>query len=77
MPTWLPLSHIRFVMDDNGIKHFGWRDQLKVQEDGGEVRKLDASAEAQRVANESQYLADRNAMLHDGHGRPIRQAGAD
>ena len=44
----------------------GWRDQARVQEHGGEVRKLDALAEAQRVANESQYLADRNAMLHDG-----------
>jgi hypothetical protein len=40
--------------------------KLRVQEHGGEVRKLDALAEAQRVANESQYLADRNAMLHDG-----------
>ena len=67
MPTWLPPSHIRFVMDDYGINHFGWRDQAEgAGAPAACIVKLDALAEAQRVANESQYLADRNAMLHDG-----------
>ena len=77
MPTWLPPSHIWFVMDDYGINHLVGAIKLRVQEHGGEVRKLDALAEAQRVANESQYLADRNAMLHERTvGRPYAEAGA-
>ena len=38
MPTWLPPSHIRFVMDDYGINHLVGAINLRVQEHGGEVR---------------------------------------
>jgi hypothetical protein len=66
VPTWVPPTHIRFSMKDYGIEQLVGAIKLRVQEHGGTIRKLDALGEAQRVASESAYLAERKAMLTDG-----------
>jgi hypothetical protein len=66
VPKWVPRTHIRFAMKDYGIDQLVGAIKMRVQEAGGTIRKLDAMAEAQRVATESRYLAERKAMLTDG-----------
>lgn len=64
-PDWLPNTHIRCVLGDFTIDQLVGAIKNKVQELGGVIHQPDAMSEAQRVKQEAEYLADREAMMRD------------
>jgi len=65
LPKWLPLTHIRFNFADYGIDQLVGAIKLRVQEQGGTIKPLDAIAKAKAVRIEADYLADRDRLMHD------------
>ncbi len=66
LPKWLPATHIRFNFADYGIDQLVGAIKLRVQEQGGAIRPLDALAKANAVRIEADYLADRDRLMRDG-----------
>ncbi len=65
LPKWLPLTHIRFNFADYGIDQVIGAIKLRVQEQGGTIKPVDALARAKAVKIEADYLADRDRLMRD------------
>ena len=65
LPKWLPNTHVRFSLEDYPIEQLAGAIKMRVQEQGGEIKKLDAVARAKQVRSEQEYLADRDALVRD------------
>jgi hypothetical protein len=65
LPKWLPTTHIRFCFEDYGLNQLVGAIKLRVQEQGGEIKPLDAIGKAKRVKREAEYQADRENMMGD------------
>jgi len=66
LPKWLPATHIRFGLADYGLSQLVGAIKLRVQENGGEIRPLDALGKAKLVKSEADYLQDRDRLMRDG-----------
>jgi hypothetical protein len=62
-PGWLPHTHIRCVLGDFTVDQLVGAIKNKVQERGGTIKPPDALSELQRVRDEQEYLADRDALM--------------
>ena len=65
LPKWLPGTHIRFNFADYGIDQLVGAIKLRVQEQGGTIKALDALGKAKAVKSEADYLADRDRLMRD------------
>jgi hypothetical protein len=65
-PDWLPGTHIRFNFKDYGLDQLIGAIKMRVQEQGGTIKPLDALTRAKQVKAEASYLEDRNRLLRDG-----------
>lgn len=63
LPKWLPLTHVRFAMEDYGIEQLVGAIKLRVQEQGGTIAPPDAMSEAKRVQREAAYLEQREELM--------------
>jgi hypothetical protein len=65
LPGWLPPTHVRFSFDDYGLTQLVGAIKLRVQEQGGAIRRVDAMGKAEAVRREAEYLADRDRLMRD------------
>jgi TIR domain len=65
LPKWLPGTHIRFNFADYGIDQLVGAIKLRIQEQGGTIKPLDALGKAKAVKSEADYLADRDRLMRD------------
>jgi hypothetical protein len=65
LPKWLSPTHIRFSFEDYGLNQLVGAIKLRVQEQGGVIKPLDAIGRAQAVKREADYLADRDRLMRD------------
>jgi hypothetical protein len=66
LPKWLPGTHIRFNFTDYGIDQLVGAIKLRIQEQGGTIKPLDAIGKAKAVKAEADFLADRDSLMRDG-----------
>ncbi len=66
LPKWVPPTHIRFSFEDYSLNQLVGAIKLRVQEQGGVIKPLDAIGRAQAVKREADYLADRDRLMRDG-----------
>jgi hypothetical protein len=67
LPKWLSPTHVRFNFGDYGLKQLVGAIKMRVQEQGGKLRPMDAATKAEAVKREADYLALRNRSMRDGH----------
>jgi hypothetical protein len=65
LPAWLPPTHVRFSFDDYGLTQLVGAIKLRVQEQGGVIKRVDAIGKAETVRREADYLADRDRLMRD------------
>jgi len=65
LPGWLPPTHVRFSFDDYGLTQLVGAIKLRVQEQGGVIKRVDAIGKAEAVRREADYLADRDRLMRD------------
>jgi hypothetical protein len=65
LPTWLPHTHVRFVLNEYGIDQLVGAIKLRVQEHGGKIEKPNAISRARRIQQEAEFLAERARLLRD------------
>jgi hypothetical protein len=65
LPGWLPPTHVRFSFDDYGLTQLVGAIKLRLQEQGGVIKRVDAIGKAEAVRREADYLADRDRLMRD------------
>jgi hypothetical protein len=65
LPGWLPPTHVRFSFDDYGLAQLVGAIKLRVQEQGGVIKRVDAIGKAEAVRRQADYLADRDRLMRD------------
>lgn len=65
IPIWLPNTHVRYNFEDYGIEQAVGAIKARVQEVGGAIERPTAKADAVRVHQEAQFLADRERLFRD------------
>jgi hypothetical protein len=65
LPAWLPPTYVRFSFDDYGLTQLVGAIKLRVQEQGGVIKRLDAIGKAEAVRRDADYLADRDRLMRD------------
>ncbi len=65
LPGWLPPTHVRFSFDDYGLTQLVGAIKLRVQEQGGVIKRVDAIGKAEAVRRQADYLADRDRLMRD------------
>jgi hypothetical protein len=65
LPAWLPPMHVRFSFEDFGLTQLVGAIKLRVQEQGGVIKRVDAKGKAEAVKREADYLADRDRLMRD------------
>jgi hypothetical protein len=67
LPAWIPPTHVRFDYDAYGPTQLVGAIKLRVQEQGGVIKRVDAIGKAESVKREAEYQEDRDRLMHDAH----------